>query len=508
MAIADLPTTQAQHNGQATFIPVKNPISGEVFDQVPLTTPEGVAAAVARARQAQPAWEALGVRERRKRLRKWADLLWERQKEAMQVIRRETGKAENGAYLELLVTDNLVTYYYHNAPRLLKPKRVPTLFPGVQRAKIVYKAHGVVGIISPWNYPFLLPFMDSIPALFAGNVVVYKPSEVTPFSVQYGVDLMHEAGIPRDVVQVVHGDGSTGKALVDHVDFIAFTGSTATGRKVAQQAAARLIPFTVELGGKDPSIVLKDADVDMTATGLMRGAFENAGQVCISVERVYVEAPIYDKLIERMLHYAPQFNLSNRSGFDVHMGSMTNTRELERTEAHIADAVQKGARVLFGGKRRPDLGPLFFEPTILVDVDHSMDIMREETFGPVLPIMKVDSVEEAIRLANDSDYGLSASIFSKDLARAEKIAERIESGDVSINRTQMCTATPALPTGGEKNSGIGRRNGESGLMKYVKTQSILADNLFAQKPELTVADPLTLKLVVLLRAVRRHIPFI
>lgn len=508
MAIADIATTQAQKNGHAQSIPVNNPIKGEVFDSVPITSAEEVAEVVARARIAQVAWEAMGTKERAKRMLKWGDLLWERQQEAIQVIRRETGKPENGAYLELLIADNLITYYYHQAPRLLKPKPMRTLFPLVQRAKVVYKAHGVVGIISPWNYPFLLPFMDSIPALFAGNAIVYKPSEVTPFSVQYGVDLMHEAGIPRDVVQVVHGDGSTGKALVDHIDFISFTGSTATGRKVAQQAASRLIPFTMELGGKDPSIVLADADVDMTATGLMRGAFENAGQVCISVERVYVEAPIYDKLIERMMHYAPQFNLSNGAGFDVHMGSMTNTRELERTEAHIADAVQKGAKVLFGGKRRPDLGALFFEPTILVDVDHTMDIMREETFGPVLPIMKVSSVEEAIRLANDNEYGLSASIFSKDLSRAEKLAERIQSGDVSINRTQMCTATPSLPTGGEKNSGIGRRNGEGGLMKYVRSQSILADNLFAQKPELTVADPLTLRLVVVLRAIRRHIPFI
>ena len=247
----------------------------------------------------------------------------------------------------------------------------------------------------------------------------------------------------------------------------------------------------------------------MAAAGLLRGAFENAGQVCISVERAYVEEAIYDRFLDRVMFYANQLHLGAGDGMDVHVGSMTNQRELERTEAHVQDAVNKGARILYGGKRRPDLGALFFEPTVLVDVDHSMDVMREETFGPVLPIMKVRSADEAVRgLANDLQYGLSASIFSMDYARAEQLALQIDTGDVSINRTQMVVGTPSLPSGGQRESGLGRRNGPEGLLKYVTTQSILIDNMLGQKPSLSLADPVTLRAVLILRVLRRFLPFL
>ena len=367
--------------------------------------------------------------------------------------------------MEIVVVDNTLHYFSKIANRTLKPQRRRSLFPIVQRAKVTYKPHGVAGFITPWNYPYLLVFIDVIPALIAGNTVIVKPSEITPLCCQYAIQLMHQVGIPSDVAQMVTGDGSTGAALVEFVDFISFTGSTHVGRKVAMRAAERLIPFSLELGGNDPSIVLKDADLDMTAAGLVRGAFENSGQACVSVERVYVDETIYDPLIAKVKEYGAKFLVGSGRDMDIHMGSLTNLNELERTEAHIQDAVARGATVIMGGQRRPDLGNLFFEPTILVDVDHSMDIVQQETFGPVLPIMKVKDEAEALRLANQSNYGLSASVFGKDLRHAEAIAQQIDSGDVSINRTHIGIGTPSVPSGGQKESGLGTTEWQARLIK-------------------------------------------
>lgn len=491
------------------MIPVKNPVTSVTIGSIPVMTRDDVEAAAQRARAAQPAWEARGVKERTKLLRQWADMLWEDQKTAIEKVRSETGKNQIGAWLEVFVMDNTVAYYENHAPRLLRPQTRRSLLPGKQTARVHYKAHGVCGFITPWNYPLNNAFIDLIPALIAGNTVLLKPSEVTPFTALYVVDLMYKAGIPRDVIQVVTGAGSTGAAVVDYVDYISFTGSTATGRKIAMRAAERLIPCSLELGGKDPLIILKDADVELAAAGTLVGALENCGQVCISTERVYVEEAIYDQYVERVQHYAKQLNVGTGDDmFNVHVGSLTNERELLRTEAQIKDAVQKGATVLHGGKRRPDLGPLFFEPTVLVNVDHTMDVMREETFGPLVPIMKVKNAEEAVRLANDNEYGLSASIFSKDLGRAEKLATQIESGDVSVNCTQWVFGTPSLPMGGVKNSGMGRRNGPEGLMRFVKPQSVLLDNQLMSKPNLTLGDPFALRTILTLRKLRRYLPFL
>jgi succinate-semialdehyde dehydrogenase/glutarate-semialdehyde dehydrogenase len=497
----DIPT-------DAPMLDVFDPVTGDTIGKIPITSAQSVADAVERARFAQKTWGALSVTERTQYIRRWVDLVWENQAEGIRILRRENGKPDSGAFLEIMSIDGIAQYYIHQAPQLLKPKRRRSLFPGVQWAKVFYKPHGVVGVISPWNYPFTLAFMDMIPALIAGNTVVMKPSEVTPFVAEWGVELMYRAGIPRDVVQIVHGDGRTGAALVEEVDYLQFTGSTAVGRKVGMRCAERLIPYSLELGGKDPSIVLNDADIDMTATGLIKGAFENAGQMCISIERVYVEDAIHDRLVERIADFMQDMNVSAGDGMNVHMGSLTNKTELERTQAHIEDAVAKGAKVIYGGKARPDLGPLFFEPTVLVDVDHSMDIMREETFGPVLPIMRVMNDDEAVRLANDTDYGLSASVFSSNLKRAQEIAQRIDSGDVSVNRAQFVIATPDLPSGGQRQSGSGRRNGPEGLLKFTATQSILLDNLLGQKPDLLIADPITLQLVKALRVIKRYVPFL
>jgi acyl-CoA reductase-like NAD-dependent aldehyde dehydrogenase len=507
MAVIDKPKSWSGVEGQET-IPVTNPITAEVIGQIPVTTPEEVRAVVERARAAQPAWEALGVKERAHLLRQWADLLWDDQKTAMQKVRAETGKNDTGAWLEVLVIENTVSYYTHHAPRLLRPQTRRALLPFIQKARVYYKPYGVAGFITPWNYPLNNAFIDLIPALIAGNTVVLKPSEITPFTSLYAVELMHKAGIPSDVIQVVTGDGRTGAALVDYVDYISFTGSTATGKKIAVRAAERLIPCSLELGGKDPLIILNDADLDMAAAGTLQGALENAGQVCVSLERIYVESGIYDRFIERLKQFADKLTIGASEGFDVHVGSLTNERELLRSEAHVADAVSKGAKVLFGGKRRPDLGPLFFEPTILVDVDHTMDVMREETFGPLIPIMRVANADEAVQLANDSEYGLSGAIFTKDLKRGEQLATHIESGDISVNRPNWVWGTASLPMGGVKQSGLGRRNGPEGLMRFVHTQSIVVDNLIGAQPSLTLADPFSLKVALTLRQLRRWMPFL
>ena len=492
---------------QARHIEVVNPITGRVIDRIPDSTPQEVAAAVAEARAAQPAWEAMGVERRLRLLRRWADLVYAERKTGVQIIRAETGKTEPQAHEEILVIDAAVAYYYYTAAELLRPKTRRSLLPLLQKARVYYKPYGVVGVISPWNFPFLLAFLDMVPALIAGNTVVIKPSEVAPFSARWGADLMYRAGIPHNVVQIVNGAGQTGAALVDTVDYVMFTGSTAVGRKIAARAGERLIPCSMELGGKDPAIILKDADLDQAAKGLLLSALAGAGQICISTERVYVEKPIYDAFLERLRWHIEQFRVGPGDDLDTHMGSLTNERELLRVEAQIADAVAKGAKVLLGGRRRPDLGPLFFEPTILVDVDHSMLVMQEETFGPLIPIMKVKNADEAVRLANDNEYGLSGLIYTRDLRQAEALAARLQSGDVAINRPQWVWGTLAAPMGGAKPaSGIGRRNGPEGLMRFVQPQSIVIDSAALVLPQ--DYTHLTRWLRFLYEVRRRLIPYV
>jgi succinate-semialdehyde dehydrogenase/glutarate-semialdehyde dehydrogenase len=493
---------------EQALIQVKNPVTGEIVGTVPHRTPEQVRQAVERARAAQPGWVARGDRGRARLLRLWADALWRDREAIIRTIRRETGKNDTGALLEIIVLDNLLEYYAHRAPHLLRPQKRRTLFPPVQYARVYYKPYGVAGFITPWNYPYLNALIDAVAALVAGNTVVIKPSEITPLSVQHAVEIAYRSGLPRDVIQVVTGDGSTGAALVDVVDCIAVTGSVATGRKVAMRAAERLIPCSLELGGKAPLIVLDDVDLDLAATAVLQGALENAGQVCVGIERVYVLDAVYDRFVERLVHYAAQLVLGPGDGFDVHMGSMTNEREVQRCEQQIADAVTKGARVVFGGRRRPELGPLFFEPTILADVDHTMDVMRVETFGPLVPVMRVANADEAIRLANDTRYGLTSAIFTRDLKRGERLARHIDAGDVSVNRTQFVVATPSLPMGGRKDSGLGRRNGPEGLLRFVSPQSVLVDRMWVSRPTLTLLDPTLYRVQIVLRTLRRWLPFL
>ncbi|MCL4255590.1 MAG: aldehyde dehydrogenase family protein, partial [Anaerolineae bacterium] len=283
-----------------TTIDVKNPVTGGLVGTVPNTDPKTVAQVVEQARDAFPRWAALSVEQRAQALRKWGDLMWAEQNRIMRIIRDETGKNDTGAFAEMIGLDNTLNYYIPKAPKLLAPQSRPSLFPVIQRSKVYFKPHGVVGLISPWNYPLFLALADSVPALLAGNVIVYKPSEFTPFTVMAAVDLMLQAGIPQNVVQIVTGDGTTGKALVDLADYVCFTGSTATGRKIAMQAGERLIPYSLELGGKDPMIVLEDADIEIAAASAMMNSCENSGQMCISTERIYVMDSIYDEFVRRV----------------------------------------------------------------------------------------------------------------------------------------------------------------------------------------------------------------
>ncbi|OLE09128.1 MAG: succinate-semialdehyde dehydrogenase [Cyanobacteria bacterium 13_1_40CM_2_61_4] len=346
-----------------------------------------------------------------------------------------------------------------------------------------YVPYGVVGIIGPWNFPFNLTIGEAIPALMAGNAVVLKPSEVTPGSAVLGAELARAAGLPPDVLQVVTGYGDTGQHLIELADMICFTGSVATGRKVAERCGQLLKPVTLELGGKDPMIVLRDADLERASSACVYGGLVNAGQVCISVERVYVEGPVYDAFVQKVVAKVRQVRQGPPDAGVVEVGSMTFPPQIDKVERHVQDAVARGAQVLTGGRRRTDLPGLYFEPTVLVDVDHDMEVMRDETFGPVIPIMKVRDEEEAIRLANESRYGLDASVWTRDLARGARVARRVQSGAVCVNDVLVNYAVTEVPMGGWKESGIGYRHGPGGIRKFCAQQSVVIDR-FGTKSEI------------------------
>jgi acyl-CoA reductase-like NAD-dependent aldehyde dehydrogenase len=455
-------------------IAVDNPATGEVIGYVPDTPADQVAAAVSQARQAQPGWARLGARTRAElftRSRRW--LLAHRQ-EITDSIVAENGKAEEDAIVEVVYCVSAFAYWAKHAKALLEDTKVRSLSPFVL-ARTMYTRRaplGVVGVIGPWNNPLINSFGDAIPALAAGNAVVLKPSECTPLTALLMQKMARECGWPDGAFQVVTGGGETGRALVDEVDFVMFTGSTRTGRAVAARAGQRLIPCSLELGGKDALIVLSDASVERAVNVALHGALFNGGQTCTSVERVYVEAPVYEAFVVRLRERFAEVTLGRSAGLgSADVGAMTFPPQLEIVEDHVRDAVSRGARVLAGGQRAPGPGR-FFEPTLLVDVDHSMKCMREETFSPTLPVMKVADAEEAVRLANDSEYGLQAAVIGKNTARARKLAARLEAGCVTINDAQTNYMALGLPMGGWKGSGLGVRHGPDGIRKYTKLQAI------------------------------------
>lgn len=452
-----------------------DPRSGEVLATVPDCDAEQVAAAVARARSVAPRWAALDVDERVAHLMAVRDRLLDRADDLVDVICAATGKQRTEAVTtEIMAVCEALEWYRRNAAAVLAPRPVGTGTLAHKRAWVRHEPLGVVGVISPWNYPFTLSMTPLVTALFAGNAVVLKVSEVTP-TVGLAIGELFDDTVWGDLVQVVTGGGATGAALVrSGVDKIAFTGSAATGRTVMATAAESLTPVLLELGGKDPMIVADDADVDRAARGAVWGAFQNAGQTCMSVERVYVTEPVAQEFIDRVIVHTGEV----RQGDGVadgpgDIGSMTAPSQIAVVEEHLRDAVERGARVVVGGTRLDRPG-LWFPPTVLTDVDHSMLIMTEETFGPVLPIMVVPDVDEAVRLANDSPYGLNASVWSRDGRLAVDVANRLESGNVCINDCIVSYGVPGLPFGGVKSSGIGRVHGPEGLYEFSQTKSILA----------------------------------
>ncbi len=464
----------------AAPISVENPATGEVIAQVPDHSVQQVAELARRGRAAQPGWQAMGFAGRTKVMRRMQKWMIDNADRFAETLISETGKTYEDAHLvELTYGANAFAFWAGHAERYLADERVrsASVMHLNKRLVVRYEPLGLIGVIGPWNYPFVNSFGDCIPALAAGNSVILKPSEVTPLTSLLMRDALLECGLPEDVFGVATGRAATGAALIDKVDMIMFTGSTATGRKVAERAAQTLTPVSLELGGKDPMIVLSDADIERAANTAVYGSMQNSGQTCISIERVYVEAPVYDEFVAKVTDKVGKLRQGRSTGpGTADVGSMTFDRQIELVQAHVDDAVAKGARALTGGRRRPGAG-MFYEPTVLVDVDHSMRAMTEETFGPTLPIMKVADAEEALRWANDSEFGLAGAVFTRDVARGEQLARRMEAGAVCVNDAQINYFALEVPMGGWKASGQGTRHGAGGIRKFTKSQTLMTSRL-------------------------------
>ena len=468
MATTEQPATQT--------VEVENPATGQVIRSLPVTTPDEVAAMVERARGAQPAWEALGYEGRGRVLRRMRRWLVDNSERVVDTIVSETGKTyEDAMVAEVTYGAGALGFWAKRAPKYLADEKVRpsnVFIPG-RKAVVRYAPVGVVGVIGPWNYPLNNTFGDAIPALAAGNAVVMKPSEVTPLTSILMAEGLRESGAPEHVLQVAIGAAETATALIDVVDFVMFTGSSATGRKVMARAAETLTPVALELGGKDPMIVLADANLERAANAATYYAMQNGGQTCISVERVYVEAPVYDRFVDLVSERVRALRQGAPGGpGSVDIGAITFGPQLDIVSRHVDEARAAGARVTTGGHRRAGAGR-FYEPTVLADADHSMSAMTEETFGPTLPLMKVADAEEAIRMANDSIYGLGSSVWTKDPARGRQIAARLQSGYACVNDVNVNYFAYELPMGGWKQSGLGVRHGAGGIRKYTRQQAIL-----------------------------------
>jgi len=467
-------------------IEVENPATGQIVASVPRMLVDDVAPMVARARAVQAAWWGLGYEGRAQILKRAQKWVLDNSDRLIDTIVAETGKTRDDAQLaEIGYAAGAFGFWAKNAEKFLSERKIRTSSPMMigKKAVVRYRPRGVVGVIGPWNYPLTNSFGDCIPALAAGNAVILKPSEVTPLTSLLMAECFAECGAPDGVFQVLTGLGDVGAELIDHVDFVMFTGSTATGKKVAARAAETLTPVGLELGGKDPMIVLADADVERAANAATFYSMQNGGQTCISVERVYVEEPIYDEFVQKVTEKVSKLRQGDPQGAgSVDVGAMTFDKQVEIVESHVEDARAKGATVAVGGKRAAGPGR-FFEPTVLLDVDHSMDCMTKETFGPTLPIMKVRDAEEALRLANDSEYGLQASVWTKDTARGEQIASRIDSGVANVNEHQISYVALELPMGGWKDSGLGTRHGADGIRKYARQQASVVSR-FGMKREI------------------------
>jgi acyl-CoA reductase-like NAD-dependent aldehyde dehydrogenase len=454
------------------------PATGELLGEVPVHTKDEVDAVVGRARKAQAAWGILPVEERAERLLRLRDAIVDRADEIVEILSKECGKPRQEALVhEVTVIADLATYYCRNAARILASQEI-SLHLLRHRASVVhFVPRGVVGVISPWNFPFSIPMGDVLAALITGSAAVVKPSEVTPLTMKKAKEIYDSTGLPEDLFGVVTGYGATGSALIESgIQKLVFTGGVETGKRVAAACGARLVPCVMELGGKAPLIACADADLERTARAVVYGGFANAGQVCISVERVYAHKDIYDPLVARVKALTEKLRVGDPAKDFYDVGAIIFPRQIEVAEAHIADAVKLGAELVTGGHRKPGPGQ-FFEPTVLAGCTASMTVMNEEIFGPIVPIQKVDSEDEAVELANRSHLGLNAYVFTKDRRKGRKLAERVEAGSVVVNDVFVNYAACETPFGGIKQSGFGRVHGDDALRDMAERRHINYDRI-------------------------------
>lgn len=464
----------------APTVTVHAPFTGEPLVELPQCGTDDVAAAATRAREAQREWAARPVAERAEVFLRLHDLVLDHRAELMDVIQAENGKARRDAFLEVGDIANTCRYYARTAEKALRPTRRSGLIPGLTAVDELRHPKGLVTVISPWNYPLSLGAGDTIPALLAGNAVLQKPDNQTALTALAALDLARRAGLPEDVWQIVLGRGSViGEQLLDEADYVMFTGSTASGRRIAEGAGRRLVDCSLELGGKNAMLVLADADLDRTVEGAVRACFSSSGQLCISIERLYVAREIRDRFVPRFVEAVEALRMGPGYDFTHQMGTLTSAEQLEATRSHVEDALAKGATLLAGGRARPELGPYFFEPTVLTDVEAPMTCYAEETFGPVVSIYTFDSEEEAIERANDTSYGLNASVWTRSGRRGREVAARLRAGTVNVNEAYAAAwGSIDAPMGGMGDSGLGRRHGVGGITKYTEVQTIAHQRLF------------------------------
>ncbi|MEX0620586.1 MAG: aldehyde dehydrogenase family protein [Solirubrobacterales bacterium] len=461
--------------GALDTIAVMNPATGETISLVEQDSPESVKTAVTRVRANQSDWEALGFRERARWLGKLRDWMLDNADRITDTMQAETGKVRSEAANEAVYLADQINFYSAKASRFLREERVTghSLLTVSRKLRIQYRPYPVVGLISPWNFPLILSLGDAIPALMAGATVVMKPSEFTPMALAEIVDVWREEIGGPDVIAVVQGKAETASALIDEADFIGFTGSDRTGKLVMARAADTLTPVSLELGGKDPMLVLEGANVARAVRAATWGGMMNSGQICMSVERIYVEEPVYDEFVAGLTESVAALRQGpDGPSFGSEVGAMTSPNQTSIVAGQVSEAIEHGARALVGGRRVDGPGD-YYQPTVLVDVDHSMRVMREETFGPVVGVMKVGDADEAVRLANDTRYGLSATVFGPK-RKAEQVARRIECGGVNVNDVLSNAMVPGVPMGGWKDSGIGYRNGKTGIRKYCRSEAIVS----------------------------------
>jgi acyl-CoA reductase-like NAD-dependent aldehyde dehydrogenase len=454
---------------------VHRPTDGSVIRSVPVDSPERVAEVVARVRVAQPEWEALGTNGRYRWLGRLRDWMFDHEQHLADVMQEESGKVRADAEMESPFICDAINFWGKRAGGYLADETPASHNPmfRVKRLRITYRPYPVVGVISPWNFPLILAFDDAIPALTAGAAVVIKPSEVTPLVAMEVRRGWEEIGAP-DVLEIVNGTQDTGGALIDNVDYLQFTGSERTGKIVMKRAAETLTPVSLELGGKDPMIVLSDADVERAANAAAFGGLANTGQICMAIERVYVEEPVYDEFVAKLTERVRTLRQgTDDDSFKQDVGAMTFPPQLDIVSEHVEDARAKGARILTGGRRGDGPGN-WYEPTVIADADHTMKVMVDETFGPVLGVMRVADADEAVRMANDTRYGLSASVMSRDTERAERVARRLEVGAANVDDVLTNYFLQNLPMGGWKSSGVGVRHGEYGIKRFCRTEAIVS----------------------------------